>query len=99
MEEFFDFTAVGMRFIEARPGEYADALMTSDFVKLVPEPYNPHDPKAVQVCDSNGRVLAHVSRETLGNLPPIAVGGRAFRVHQSMKRGNVAVNFTCRADE
>jgi hypothetical protein len=94
---FFEFTAVGMRFVEAEPGEHARALVACDYVKLVPEPDNPHDPNAVQVCDPrSGRVLAHVSRETLGGLPALGAAGRSFAVHQSMKRGNVAVIFTCR---
>jgi hypothetical protein len=94
---FFGFTAVGMRFIEAEAGEHARALMNLARVKLVPEPENPHDPNAVQVCDAeDGRVLAHVSRETLAELPAIGAPGRVFAVHQCMKRGNVAVVFTCR---
>lgn len=96
MERFFDATAVGMRFSETKPGAHTRELMRSAVLLLRPEPQNPQDPNAVQICASDGRPLAHVSRETLGNLPPIAPFGRVFAVHHAMQRGNVAVVFTFR---
>jgi len=96
MGSFFDVTAVGMRFSEPEPGAYTRELMRSAVLLLRPEPQNPQDPDAVQICTTDGRPLAHVSRETLGNLPSIGPSGRAFAVHHATQRGNVAVLFTFR---
>jgi hypothetical protein len=47
----FDFTAVGMRFVEAAPRVHSRALLGLTRVLLVPEPDNPVDHNAVKVCD------------------------------------------------
>lgn len=90
---FFDLTAVGMRFAETEPGAHASELMELGEILLRPEPDNPHDPKAVLVCAPDGRPLAHVSRETLVNLPPLPAEGRLFTVHHAVRRGNAAILF------
>lgn len=96
MDRFFDFTAVGMRFVEIEPGSHSRELSELDEVLLRPEPSNPHDTRAVQVCAPDGRALAHVSRETLACIPCLGTDGKRFPVHQSTKRGNTVVLFTCR---
>jgi hypothetical protein len=95
--DFVDFTAVGMRFGEPRaaPGAHARRLRAADALLLRPEPQNPHDPAAVQVCDAaSAEPLAHVSRETLPALPPLPPAGRLLRVYSVVDRQN-ALLFRC----
>jgi hypothetical protein len=96
MERFFSVTAVGMRFSEPEPGAYTRELMSAPALLLRPEPQNEHDPLAVQICTTDGRALAHVSRDTVKDIPSMTLSGRVFVVHHSMQRGNVAVFFTFR---
>ena len=93
-QSFIDFVVVGMRFREG--GVEAKDVLDYDFLRLVPEPDNPHDRGAVRVdgvaAASGDVALGYVSRGSCAGLgtrlPPT---GGVVKVHTSRLDGPFAV--------
>ena len=89
--DFFEVTVVGMRFQENVTQSDVLDLPT---LFLKPQPDNPHDPKAVAVlCPKTRRILGHVSRDTLSQIPPCPPEGKNYEIYLCDSSGPYAVRI------